>query len=203
MNANGPRISGLEPPEAATDTQGPAELAAATVEAEPPMTEAPRSGKLSLRTVGFIAAMLAAAGAGVYTCILQQQVQALRTQLVRTQAAAQAALSEVNSLKVPKDLSADVASLEATVNKLKAASEARQKTFDEEIKKIPALDSRLAAQGDALASKQTQTEQALKSFLEKNQGRMDTIIAVLKNQDQILRKLVEGKADPGGTSREP
>jgi uncharacterized protein HemX len=203
MNANGPRISGLEPPEAATDTQGPAELAAATVEAEPPMTEAPRSGKLSLRTVGFIAAMLAAAGAGVYTCILQQQVQALRTQLVRTQAAAQAALGEVNSLKVPKDLSADVASLEATVNKLKAASEARQKTFDEEIKKIPALDSRLAAQGDALASKQTQTEQALKSFLEKNQGRMDTIIAVLKNQDQILRKLVEGKADPGGTSREP
>jgi DNA anti-recombination protein RmuC len=167
------------------------------------MTEASRSGKLSLRTVGFIAAMLAAAGAGVYTCILQQQVQALRTQLVRTQAAAQAALGEVNSLKIPKDLSADVASLEATVNKLKAASEARQKTFDEELKKIPALDSRLAAQGNALASKQTQTEQALKSFLEKNQGRLDTIITVLKNQDQVLRKLVEGKAGPGGTSREP
>ena len=197
MNANAPRISGLEPPEAATDTQSAPELAAATVEAEPPMTEAPRSSKLSLRTMGLIAAILVAAGAGLYTCILQQQVQALRTQLVRTQAAAQAALGEINSLKIPKDLSADVASLEATVNKLKAASEARQKTLDEEIKKIPALDSRLAAQGNALASKQTATEQALKSFVEKNEGRMDTIIAVLKNQDKVLRQLVEGKAEPG------
>jgi uncharacterized protein HemX len=195
MNANAPRISGLEPPEAATDTQSAPELAAATVEAEPPMTEAPGSSKLSLRTLGLIAAILVAAGAGLYTCIVQQQVQALRTQLVRTQAAARAALGEINSLKIPKDLSADVASLEATVNKLKAASEARQKTLDEEIKKIPALDSRLAAQGNALASKQTATEQALKSFVEKNEGRMDTIIAVLKNQDQVLRRLVEGKAE--------
>jgi uncharacterized protein HemX len=194
MNANAPRISGLEPPESATDTQSAPELAAATVEAEPPMTEAPGSSRLSLRTLGLIAAILVAAGAGLYTCILQQQVQVLRTQLVRTQAAARAALGEINS-QIPKDLSADVASLEATVNKLKAASEARQKTLDEEIKKIPALDSRLAAQGNALASKQTATEQALKSFVEKNEGRMDTIIAVLKNQDQVLRRLVEGKAE--------
>jgi uncharacterized protein HemX len=192
---NAPRISGLEPPESSTDTQSAPELAAAMVEAEPPMTEAPGRSKLSLRTLGLIAAILVAAGAGLYTCILQQQVQVLRTQLVRTQAAARAALGEINSLKIPKDLSADVASLEATVNKLKAASEARQKTLDEEIKKIPALDSRLAAQGNALASKQTATEQALKSFVEKNEGRMDTIIAVLKNQDQVLRRLVEGKAE--------
>jgi uncharacterized protein HemX len=195
MNANAPRISGLEPPEAATDTHSAPELAAGTAEAEPPMTEAPRSSKNSIRTLGLIAAILVAAGAGLYTCILQQQVQALRTQLVRTQAAAQAALGEINSLKIPKDLSADLASLEATVNKLKAAGEARQKTFDEEIKKVPAPDSRLAAQGNALASKQTATEQALKSFVEKNEGRMDTIIAVLKNQDQVLRRLVEGKAE--------
>jgi uncharacterized protein HemX len=195
MNANGPRISGLELPEAATDTQSAPELAAATVEADLPMTTVPGSSKISLRTIGFIAALLVAAGAGVYTCILQQKVQALMTQLVRTQAAAQAALGEINSLKIPKDLSADVASLEATVNKLKAASEARQKTLDEEIKKIPALDSRLVAQGNALASKQTATEQALKSFVEKNEGRMDTIIVVLKNQDQVLRRLVEGKAE--------
>jgi DNA anti-recombination protein RmuC len=197
MNANGPRISGLEPPEAATDTHGPAELATATVAAELPTTEAHPSSKISLGTIGLIAAMLVAAWAGVHTCILQQQVQALRTQLVRTQAAAQAALGEINSLKIPKDLSADVASLEATVNKLKAASEARQKTFDEELKKIPALDSRLTAQGNALASKQTQTEQELKSFREKNEARMDTIITVLKNQDKVLHKLVEGKAEPG------
>jgi uncharacterized protein HemX len=197
MNANGPRISGLEPPEAATDTQSAPELAATTVEAEPPMTEAPRSSKRSIRTIGLTAAILVAAGAGLYTCILQQQVQALKTQLVRTQAAAQAALGEVNRLKIPKDLSADLASLEATVNKLRAAGEARQKSFDEELKKIPAMDSRLAAQGNAMASKETATEQALKSFVEKNEGRMDTIIAVLKNQDKVLRQLVEGKAEPG------
>jgi uncharacterized protein HemX len=197
MNTNGPRIGGLELPEAATDTREPAESASATVEAELPMTEAPRSNKFSLRTIGFIAAILVAAGAGACTCILQQKVEALRTQLIRTQAAAQAALSTVNSLKIPKDLSADVASLEATVNKLKATSEARQKTFDEEIKKVPALDSRLAAQGNALASKQTATERALKSFVEKNEGRMDTFIAVLKNQDKVLRQVVQGKAEPG------
>jgi uncharacterized protein HemX len=196
MNANAPRISGLEPPEAATDTQSAPELAAATVEAEPPMTEAPGSSKLSLRTLGLIAAILVAAGAGACTCILQQKVEALRTQLIRTQAAAQAALSTVNSLKIPKDLSADVASLEATVNKLKAAGEARQRTFDEEIKKIPGLDGRLTGQNNALAAKQTQTGQALKSFQEKNDGRMATIVTVLKNQDQILRRLVEAKAEP-------
>jgi hypothetical protein len=66
-----------------------------------------------------------------------------------------------------------------------------------DLKKIPALDSRLAAQGNAMASKQTATEQALKSFVEKCEGRMDTIIAVLKNQDKVLRQLVEGKAKPG------
>ncbi len=197
MNANAPRISGLEPPEAATDSQRAPELPAETVEAEPPTTAAPRRSQNSIRTLGLLAAILVAAGAGLYTCILQQQVQALRTQLVRTQAAAQAALGEINSLKIPKDLSADLASLEATVNKLRAAGEARQKTFDEEIKKIPALDSRLAAQGNALASKQAATEQALKSFVEKSEGRMDTIIAVLKNQDKVLRQLVEGKAKPG------
>lgn len=196
MNTNGPRIGGLELPEAATDTREPAESASATVEAELPMTEAPQSNRISLRTIGFIAAILVAAGAGLYTCILQQQVQALRTQLVRTQAAAQAALGEINSLKIPKDLSADLASLEATVNKLKAASEARQRTFDEEIKKIPGLDGRLTGQNNALAAKQTQTGQALKSFQEKNDGRMATIVTVLKNQDQILRRLVEAKAEP-------
>ena len=196
MNTNGPRIGGLELPEAATDTREPAESATATVEAELPMTEAPRSNKISLRTIGFIAAILVAAGAGACTCILQQKVEALRTQLIRTQAAAQATLSTVNSLKIPKDLSADVASLEATVNKLKAASEARQKTLDEEIKKIPGLDGRLTGQNNALAAKQTETGQALKSFQEKNDGRMATIVTVLKNQDQILRRLVEGKAEP-------
>ena len=102
MNANAPRISGLEPPESATDTQSAPELAAATVEAEPPMTEAPRSSKLSLRTMGLIAAILVAAGAGLYTCILQQKVQVLRTQLVRTQAAAQAALARSTASKSPR-----------------------------------------------------------------------------------------------------
>jgi uncharacterized protein HemX len=196
MNTNGPRIGGLELPETATDTREPAESATATVEAELPMTEAPQSNRISLRTIGFIAAILVAAGAGACTFILQQKVEAQRTQLNRTQAAAQAALSTVNGLRIPKDLSADVASLEATVNKLKAASEARQKTFDEEIKKIPGLDGRLTGQNNALAAKQTETGQALKSFQEKNDGRIATIVTVLKNQDQILRRLVEGKAEP-------
>jgi len=160
------------------------------------MPEISRSNKISGTTIGFIAAILVAAGAGVYICILQQKVEALRTQLIRTQAAAQAALSTVNSLRIPKDLSADVASLEATVNKLKAVSEARQKLFDEEIKKIPGLDNRLTGQNNALAAKQNDTEQALKSFQEKNEGRMTNIVTVLKNQDQILRELLERKAEP-------
>lgn len=196
MNANGPRISGLEAPEAAAGTQSAPESVAASAAAELPRTEAPRN-KMPLRTIGLLAAILMAAAASGYACVLQQKVEALRTQLVRTQAGVQAALGTLNDLRIPKDVSADLASLEATVNKFKAASEARQKTLDDGIKQVPALESKLTGQANALASKQAQMEQSLKSFQEKSEGRMATIITVLKNQDKILRQLVGGKTEPG------
>ncbi len=152
---------------------------------------------MPLRTIGLLAAILMAAAASGYACVLQQKVEALRTQLVRTQAGVQAALGTLNDLRIPKDVSADLASLEATVNKFKAASEARQKTLDDGIKQVPALESKLTGQANALASKQAQMEQSLKSFQEKSEGRMATIITVLKNQDKILRQLVGGKTEPG------
>jgi len=196
MNANGPRISGLEAPEAAAETQNAPDLIAASAEAELPVAEDPRN-KVPLRTIGLLAAILMAVAAGGYSCVLQQKVEALRAQLVRTQAGVQAALGTLNNLRIPKDVSADLASLEATVNKFKAATEARLKAFDDGIKQVPALGSKLTGQTDALASKQAQMEKDLKSFQEKSEGRMATIITVLKNQDKILGQLVGGKTEPG------
>ena len=153
--------------------------------------ESPKSRRISPGTVGSIAAMLVAAGALVCASLQQQQVQALKLQLNRVHTGAQAAFNTVNSLKIPKDLSADLASLEATVNKLRAANDARQQSFNEEIKKLPALENRLSEQATALASKQTELDREVKSFQATEEKRLSTIITVLKNQDRILRQLVE------------
>jgi len=194
MNANAPRIGGIEPPEPAPDAPAASEPHTAAAEAEPRVMESPKSRRISPGTVGSIAAMLVAAGALVCASLQQQKVQALKLQVNRVQAAAQAAFNTANNLRIPKDLSADLASLEATVNKLKAANETRQQSLNginEEIKKIPALDNRLAEQATALASKQTELDRENKSFQAIEEKRLSTIITVLKNQDRILRQLVE------------
>jgi len=195
MNANAPRIGGIEPPEPAPDAPPASEPHTAAAEAEPRVMESPKSRRISPGTVGSIATMLVAAGALVCGSVQQQQVQALKLQLNRVQAAAQAAFNTANSLRIPKDVSADLASLEATVNKLKAANEARQQGFNEEIKKLPALENRLAEQTAALASKQTELDREMKSFQATEEKRLSTIITVLKNQDRILNQLLERKPE--------
>ena len=100
------------------------------------------------------------------------------------------------SLKIPKDLSTEVASLEVTANKLRAAEEALRRSFNDEMQKIPALETRLSEAHRALVAKQTEAEQELKAFQEKNEGRLTNIIAVLKNQDKVLRRLAEASAAP-------
>jgi len=191
MNANAPRIGGIEPPDPAPEPPAASEPHTAAAEAEPRVMESPKSRRISPGTVGSIAAMLVAAGALVCASLQQQQVQALKLQLNRVHTGAQAAFNTVNSLKIPKDLSADLASLEATVNKLRAANDARQQSFNEEIKKLPALENRLSEQATALASKQTELDREVKSFQATEEKRLSTIITVLKNQDRILRQLVE------------
>ncbi len=141
-------------------------------------------------------AMVVAIGAGFYAHRLQVRVALLQTQLTQTRANAQAALEEVGSLKIPKDLSTEVASLEVTANKLRAAEEALRRSFNDEMQKIPALDTRLTDAHRALVAKQTEAEQELKAFQEKNEGRLTNIIAVLKNQDKVLRRLAEASAAP-------
>ncbi len=153
--------------------------------------ELPKSRRISLGTIGSIAGMLVAAAALVCASLQQQKVQALKLQVNRVQAAAQAAFNAANNLRIPKDVSADLASLEATVNKLRAADEARLQSFNEEIKKLPALENRLTEQAAALASKQTELDREVKSFRATEEQRMSNIVTVLKNQDRILRQIVE------------
>ncbi len=191
MNANAPRIGGIEPPGPAPDAPTASEPHTAAAEAEPRVLESPKSRRISPGTIGSIAAMLVAAGALVCASLQQQKVQALKLQVNRVQAAAQAAFNAANNLRIPKDVSADLASLEATVNKLRAADEARLQSFNEEIKKLPALQNRLTEQTAALASKQTELDREVKSFQATEEQRMSNIITVLKNQDRILRQLVE------------
>ena len=200
MNANAPRIGGIEPPGPAPDAPAASEPHTAAAEAEPRVLESPKSGRISPGTIGSIAAMLVAAGALVCASLQQQKVQALKLQVNRVQAAAQAAFNTANNLRIPKDVSADLASLEATVNKLRAANEARQQSFNEEIKKLPALENRLAEQATALASKQTELDREIKSFQATEEKRLSTTITVLKNQDRILRQLVERNPE---SSKEP
>ncbi|HOC54219.1 MAG TPA: hypothetical protein PKI20_01210 [Verrucomicrobiota bacterium] len=200
MNANAPRIGGIEPPGPAPDAPAASEPHTAAAEAEPRVLESPKSRRISPGTIGSIAAMLVAAGALVCASLQQQKVQALKLQVNRVQAAAQAAFNTANNLRIPKDVSADLASLEATVNKLRAANEARQQSFNEEIKKLPALENRLAEQATALASKQTELDREIKSFQATEEKRFSTTITVLKNQDRILRQLVERNSE---SSKEP
>lgn len=191
MNANAPRIGGIEPPETTPDARAASEPHTAAAEAEPRVMELPKSRRISLGTIGSIAGMLVAAAALVCASLQQQKVQALRLQVNRVQAAAQAAFNAANNLRIPKDVSADLASLEATVNKLRAADEARLQSFNEEIKKLPALENRLTEQAAALASKQTELDREVKSFRATEEQRISNIITVLKNQDRILRQIVK------------
>jgi len=200
MNANAPRIGGIEPPGPAPDAPTASEPHTAAAEAEPRAMDSPKSRRISPGTIGSIAAMLVAAGALVCASLQQQKVQALKLQVNRVQATAQAAFNTANNLRIPKDVSADIASLEATVNKLRAANEARQQSFNEEIKKLPALENRLADQATALASKQTELDREIKSFQATEEKRLSTTITVLKNQDRILRQLVERNPE---SSKEP
>jgi hypothetical protein len=141
-------------------------------------------------------ALVVAAGTGVYAHRLQIRVVTLQTQLTQTRATAQAALEKVGALKIPKDLSIEVASLEVTANKLRAADEALRRSLNDDVQKMPALDARLSDAHKALVAKQTEAEQELKAFREKNEGRLTNIIAVLKNQDKVLRRLAEASAAP-------
>lgn len=195
---NGPRIGGIEPPEPTPPTPPPpsAETSAA-IRAESPQEDrktVQRASGLLLLVAGL--AMVVASGAGIYAHRLHVRVALLQTQLTQTRATAQAALEEVVSLKIPKDLSTEVASLEVTANKLRAAEEALRRSFNDEMQKIPALETRLSEAHRALVAKQTEAEQELKAFQEKNEGRLTNIIAVLKNQDKVLRRLAEASAAP-------
>ena len=193
---NGPRIGGIEPPEPTPPTPPPpsAETSAA-IRAESPQEDRKtfqRASGLLLLVAGL--AMVVAIGAAIYAHRLHVRVALLQTQLTQTRATAQAALEEVGSLKIPKDLSTEVASLEVTANKLRAAEEALRRSFNDEMQKIPALESRLSEAHRALVAKQTEAEQELKAFQEKNEARLTNIIAVLKNQDKVLRRLAEASA---------
>src|SRR6266536_3154688 len=171
---NGPRIGGIEPPEPTPLTPPPltAETSAA-IRAECPQQDrnAVRRASWSLVSVAGLA-MVVATGAGIYAHRLHVRVAILQTQLTQTRATAQAALEKVDSLKIPKDLSTEVASLEVTANKLRTADEALRRSLNDDMQKIPALDTRLSDAHKALAAKQTQAAQELKAFREKNEGRL-------------------------------
>jgi uncharacterized protein HemX len=193
---NGPRIGGIEPSE-------PTPVSSVPNTETPALTaEFPRENRNAVQKTGWWLALavglalVVASGAGVYAHRLQIRVVTLQTQLTQTRATAQAALEKVGALKIPKDLSIEVASLEVTANKLRAADEALRRSFNDEMQKIPAIDSRLSAAHSALATRQAETDRELKGFWEKSEERLTNIITVLKNQDKVLRQLVETPRGP-------
>jgi len=194
---NGPRIGGIEPPEPTLVTPPPS-----TENAVPEKAEPPPEGRKAIQQSSWLLVIVAGVGlaagtgAGIYTHRLNNRMAVLQRQLVQTRTTAQAALEKVSALKIPKDLSADVASLEVTANKLRAADDALRRSLNDEIQKIPALETRLFDAHSTLAARLAIAEQELKAFQEKCEGRLTNIIAVLKNQDKVLRGLAEGSATP-------
>lgn len=145
-------------------------------------------------TIGIAVAVVV--GAGIYAHRLDGRVTMLQTQLKQTRATAQTALDKVSVLKIPKDLSTEVASVEVTANKLRAADEALRRSFDEQSQKLFALEKHLSEAHSALAARLTDTEREITALQSKNEARLTNIIAVLKNQDKVLRRLTESPSTP-------
>ena len=145
-------------------------------------------------TIGIAVAVVV--GAGIYAHRLDGRMTILQTQFKQTRATAQTALDKVSALKIPKDLSPEVASLDVTANKLRAADEALRRSFDEQSQKLSALEKHLSEAHSALAARLTDTEREITALQSKNEARLTNIIAVLKNQDKVLRRLTESPSTP-------
>ncbi|ODU25457.1 MAG: hypothetical protein ABS95_00130 [Verrucomicrobia bacterium SCN 57-15] len=189
---NGPRIGGIEPAEPTLETPASSTEISAQERPTPPREDRKVGHRLNWLLIPVVGlALVVATGAGAYVHRLNGRVTVLQAQLAQTRAAAQTALDRVSALRIPRDLSTEVASLEVTANKLRAADEALRRSFDEQSQKIPALESRLSDAHSSLAARLTEIGQESKAFREKEEMRVTNIIAVLKNQDRLLRRLTE------------
>ena len=194
---NGPRIGGIEPAEPTRETPTPR-----TENPADDKSESPRESREAVQRPNWLVVLVAglalavASGAGICAYRLNGRMLILQTQLKQTRATAQAALDKVSALRIPKDLSTEVASLEVTANKLRAADEALRRSFEEQAHNIPALEKRLAEAQSVLHARLTEAEHGLKAFQEKEEARVANIIAVLKNQDKVLHRLTETPPAP-------
>lgn len=194
---NGPRIGGIEPAEPTEVTPTPrTENPAQDTPVPPREARNAKQGPNWLLMPLAGVALAVATGAGAYAQRLDRRVTIIQIQSKETRAAVQATLDRLNSLKIPKDLSAEVASLEVTANKLRAADEALRRSFDEQAQKLPGLEKRLADAQSVLDARLTDAERGSKAFQEKQETRLTNIIAVLKNQDKVLRRLAETHPAP-------
>lgn len=194
---NGPRIGGIDPAEPTLETPTPRTENSAQ-ELPEPLREGRKARQMPnwFMVMAAALALVIATGAGAYALRMNGRVTVLQAQLKQTRIAAETALDKLSALKIPKDLSTEVASLEVTASKLRAADEALRRSFDEQSQKIPALESRLSEAHSALAARLAEAEQESKAFREKEEMRATNIIAVLKNQDKVLRRLTEAPPTP-------
>lgn len=144
-----------------------------------------------------IVALIAVGAAGYYACHLQKQMIQLQSRLNAVQAVARDSLGKVDALKIPKDLTVEVNGLEISINKLRTADDAIRKNLTDEVQKIPAVETRLSETDRALAARIGETESALSLLRSGNESRLTNIIAILKNQDRILRRLTARPATEG------
>lgn len=144
-----------------------------------------------------IVAIMIAGAAGYYVRHLQKQVIQLQFRLSTVQAVARDASEKVAALKIPKDLTPEINSLEISINKLRTADDIIRKNLADEVQKIPAIETRLSEANRALAARLGDTESMFRQLRDRNEGRLTNIIAILKNQDHILRRLAPPSASVG------
>lgn len=144
-----------------------------------------------------VALVLSVAALG-YAFALQREVNVLKLQLGKAQAAADSALKTAKAIPVPRDFTPDIARVEATViSKFRVTDEYLQNTFPEEIRKISATEARLTAENrdtsNSVASA-VQAIQQLRQSSQKVEERFSNVVTILKNQDKVLRRLVQKEA---------
>lgn len=138
--------------------------------------------------------LLAGIGGIAYLVHLRHRVSGLEAQQVQVKAVAQTALKTAQGIPMPKDFAPDIARIEGTVqNRFRLADDA-QKTFQAELDQVRALENKVdvgdKANANEIASAATALQQ-LRERTEKHEENAASVIAILRNQEQIIRQLIQ------------
>lgn len=171
-----------------------------------PIHQEPKNRLMGLAMLVATLGLLVGAGGVGFGVILQKKVNILQATLAQniteTKTANTKATEALSTAKSIPDYSKDIGRVEATMNnRFLPLDKAINKDLPEEIKLLKATDERNVAANKELANALNTTATVLrqtKDLAEKNDANNQNIIAILKNQDKVLRRLVQPASSEQG-----